>query len=46
MVCRDWTFPVTATPDQIACEPGQKNTATDKNQQEDLTEREIEVCRD
>lgn len=39
----DDTFPVTATPDQIARKLGQMNTATDKNQQEDLTEREIEV---
>lgn len=39
----DDTLSVTATPGQIANKLGQLNAATDKNQQEDLSEREIEV---
>jgi DNA-binding CsgD family transcriptional regulator len=39
----DDTISVTATPDQLANKLGQMNAATDKSQQEDLSEREIEV---
>jgi DNA-binding CsgD family transcriptional regulator len=39
----DDTILVTATPDQIARKLGQMNYVNDKNQQEDLSDREIEV---
>ncbi|KAF0236553.1 MAG: transcriptional regulator LuxR [Prolixibacteraceae bacterium] len=39
----DETLLVTATPDQIARKLGHFNTGAEKNQQEDLSEREIEV---
>jgi len=39
----DDTISVTATTDQLANKLGQMNTVADKSQQEDLSEREVEV---